>query len=425
MADLKDKLKNPTKPSLSQVLSSPMLESSAPEIKDAQQKEQDAQLVLPAIETSAQDLASPAVAMQAATEANQLAGELALPKSARMVVNKNLKAIQDSLKELDQKELSAEERAGWAEMAQVAGQALTQLGAGMYGLKHNTDLSGIKFNKVDWQKQLDRTLDRLARQRAELLRMREAGQATLAEMEKEEGRKAEKAGDVAREERARKERLAFERERLAAKEEPKKDEMQEVVDKEFAKNLGKLVADPAQRAAAGRNIEQLDNAIQRIEEPGEVTGGLLQRLPNWMRSFVDQESLDIQETIEQVVQQDLRQTLGAQFTEKEGERLIKRAYNPNLPEKENLRRLKRLSEQMKQAKANQDEAIEYFKKNKTLDGFDRKLFKSADDFTFDAPASEPAAESKTVRVRNPEGQVGSIPRENLDKALKAGFKVVE
>jgi hypothetical protein len=44
----------------------------------------------------------------------------------------------------------------WLRVAETLGHALTQLGAGAYGLKHNVDMSGIKFDKTDWSKNLDR-----------------------------------------------------------------------------------------------------------------------------------------------------------------------------------------------------------------------------------------------------------------------------
>ncbi len=44
----------------------------------------------------------------------------------------------------------------WLQVAETIGQALVQLGAGAYGLKHNIDMSGLRFNKTDWSKNIDR-----------------------------------------------------------------------------------------------------------------------------------------------------------------------------------------------------------------------------------------------------------------------------
>lgn len=54
----------------------------------------------------------------------------------------------------------------WLQVAETLGQALVQLGAGAYGLKHNVDLSGIKFNKNNWAQNIEeaeRELDRKLR----------------------------------------------------------------------------------------------------------------------------------------------------------------------------------------------------------------------------------------------------------------------
>jgi hypothetical protein len=55
----------------------------------------------------------------------------------------------------------AVEQNRWGEVAEKVGQALTQLGAGYYGLKSGVDMSGLKFAQTDWEKRYDRLLDEL------------------------------------------------------------------------------------------------------------------------------------------------------------------------------------------------------------------------------------------------------------------------
>ena len=69
----------------------------------------------------------------------------------------------------------------------------------------------------------------------------------------------------------------------------------------------------------------------------------------------------------------MREVLGAQFTEKEGERLIKRAYNPTLSEEENVKRVKRLVEQIRLAAAAKESAAKYVEKKGTLKGWTGKM----------------------------------------------------
>lgn len=52
----------------------------------------------------------------------------------------------------------AQDRLETGEIVERMAHALTQMGAGMWGLKHGTDMSGLKFDKADWDKKMDRTL---------------------------------------------------------------------------------------------------------------------------------------------------------------------------------------------------------------------------------------------------------------------------
>ena len=43
------------------------------------------------------------------------------------------------------------------------------------------------------------------------------------------------------------------------------------------------------------------------------------------------QSQDVRRSVEKVIQSSLKETLGAQFTEKDGENVIKRTWNPQAP----------------------------------------------------------------------------------------------
>ena len=95
------------------------------------------------------------------------------------------------------------------------------------------------------------------------------------------------------------------------------------------------------------------------------------------------ESIAMHEAVEEVLQRNLRLILGAQFTQKEGERLIERAYNPALSEAENKKRVDRLITQIKQAAKAKEDASRYFENNGTLVGFRGQLYTSPDQFLKD------------------------------------------
>lgn len=151
------------------------------------------------------------------------------------------------------------------------------------------------------------------------------------------------------------------------------------VDKEFAKEYVKWNASGGY-ADTQKQIGQLKEAQAALESGANITGPAVGRVPDWMRNIVNPESIETREAVEEVVQRNLREVLGAQFTEKEGERLIKRAYNDNLSEAENAKRVGRLITQIETAARQKADAMSYFEKNGTLSGWEGSL-PTMSDFT--------------------------------------------
>ena len=127
-----------------------------------------------------------------------------------------------------------------------------------------------------------------------------------------------------------------------------------------------------------KSLMQLEEAKAELEKGG-LTGPVRGNTPDLVRQFTNPKSLAVRDTVEEVVQRNLRLVLGAQFTEKEGDRLIARAYNEKMSDAENVKRVGRLIEQIKTAALAKQEAIDYFEKNGgTLTGFKGKLWTMAD-----------------------------------------------
>jgi hypothetical protein len=128
-------------------------------------------------------------------------------------------------------------------------------------------------------------------------------------------------------------------------------------------------------------------------------------VPKSIREVTPQlrEGVNIQEMVESTVQRSLRVILGAQFTEKEGERLIARAYNPKLPPKVNADRVQRLLDQLQRAYDGKREAAAYYEANGTLQGFRGRTAWRMSDFDpgKDAPASKQSASPPPAIDRNP------------------------
>ena len=113
-------------------------------------------------------------------------------------------------------------------------------------------------------------------------------------------------------------------------------------DKEYAKMYEKQR--PAQASA---NVAVLEGIANELSTGGDIDSwwerGQAIVDPDGdlgIRKIFGQKGLDIQQRIEGIVQQSLRETLGAQFTQTEAFRLISRSYNPALKPQVNAKRLK-------------------------------------------------------------------------------------
>jgi hypothetical protein len=124
-----------------------------------------------------------------------------------------------------------------------------------------------------------------------------------------------------------------------------------------------------------KNQQQITNIADVLDSPeGEnLTGYLIGITPKWALEGFNPEAVDAQEQVEEVVQRNLRIVLGAQFTEKEGERLIQRAYNRKLPASMNAKRVRRLA-QLLEGRAQQIQSLnEYMGANRTSAGWNGTL----------------------------------------------------
>jgi hypothetical protein len=122
---------------------------------------------------------------------------------------------------------------------------------------------------------------------------------------------------------------------------------QTAVDQEFGKNIRDIRA--AGSTGAVKTAAQVNKAIQLLES-GDITGlrqGLIANtLPSFVSGYLQPGTTIAQSAIRESVAESLRQTLGSQFTEKEGVNLMERAFDPTLDEKENIRRAKLLLNQL-------------------------------------------------------------------------------
>lgn len=153
---------------------------------------------------------------------------------------------------------------------------------------------------------------------------------------------------------------------------------QETVDAEFGKDYASFVAGGG-FADIQKQLDQLQVAADGLKAEGSaLTGPLVGMQPDWMLNVTNPQAANAKELVTESVQRNLRLVLGAQFTEKEGERLIARAYNPMLKPEENARRVERLITQIRSAAESKADAARYFEENGTLAGWKGRLPTFAD-----------------------------------------------
>lgn len=146
------------------------------------------------------------------------------------------------------------------------------------------------------------------------------------------------------------------------------------LDKDFAKDYSKFKLGGGY-ASLDKSLEQLKGVVKQLKKPdSDLTGNWYEKIlpqgtSDYIRRVTDETGQDAKDIVEQVIQQSLRQTLGAQFTEKEAARLIERSYNPALAPEKNAERLEATIKEIETMAREKEKAGKYFEKNKTLDGY--------------------------------------------------------
>jgi len=169
---------------------------------------------------------------------------------------------------------------------------------------------------------------------------------------------------------------------------------EKVIDENFGKIAAEYVLNGAPQIQA--NLLNLSEKI-RILEAGEinVSGKEIGLMSDSLKGIFQPEAASFIGDVRDIVFQSLREKLGAQFTEREGDRLVAAAFNSYLPEEMNIARLQRLYATIEEAARSKQDAINYFDENRTLQGykatpinFDSILSSLVDPTDFDSMTDE-------------------------------------
>lgn len=189
-------------------------------------------------------------------------------------------------------------------------------------------------------------------------------------------------------------------------------------DKTFSKNIEGFNA-----ASSSANIETLSMIADRLatQDPSDGDTGLSFWSPissfaraidrdgdMGLRSMMDSQSLDTQQIVAGVIQKNLRETLGAQFTQREGMMLIERAYNPTLSPQMNSRRLKAAAMVAEAYLRAQSAKLDYFNTTGTIANYDadieNQLVQAENQLRAIYAETEGGAGAGAGAVLSPEGQ---------------------
>lgn len=184
------------------------------------------------------------------------------------------------------------------------------------------------------------------------------------------------------------------------------------LDKDYAKDYNEWTS--AGSPLLSKNLTALEEAKNALSKDPSLVGGLTGTLPDRMTA---DRVLQQRQKVGSAIQSSLKATLGSAFTEKEGERVLKNAYNEAASPATNIASLDALINQLKTQKDSNDAKAQFFQKNGTLAGFEPPKTMTASN-----PGS---GGSNTVRVKDPSGNIRLIPKDQVKNALAAGGSLAD
>jgi len=201
-------------------------------------------------------------------------------------------------------------------------------------------------------------------------------------------------------------------------EQSKKDlaptEAEKVTEREFAKDYNEWTS--RGQGVYQKNLDRLKEAKNTLEQrqkdfigtSGRVTG----RLPDFLRS---EESIALREDVQAAAQGALKATLGAQFTEKEGERIMAASYNEKLSPEQNIKKIDAAIKEIETNAKNLEDKGRYYEENRGLKGY-----KAPKAYTESSAKEEKSIFPLTVRK---DGKIATVKNQKeLDEANSEGWR---
>lgn len=213
--------------------------------------------------------------------------------------------------------------------------------------------------------------------------------------------------------------------KAAIAQQKKEPEGLKVIDRKAAQEYDKFILGGGYSDTMDQ-LKQLNFALGGLKKTDLATGPVIGSLPDFLRPIVTPGGVAIEDRVRQVVQRSLRQTLGGQFAEREGEKLIAAAFNKKLDEKENAQRLKDLIEKIKLAADAKKKALDYFVQNNySMRGYKGPVFDPNKEFNLEdtnydilGGSGTALASDKDQKMLPTIDEVDAMSDEELDRALR-------
>jgi AAA15 family ATPase/GTPase len=172
------------------------------------------------------------------------------------------------------------------------------------------------------------------------------------------------------------------------------------LDKQFAKDYNEWTG--SGKAAYDKSLSRLKQARIDLAESG--VGGRFQGQLN--DALLPEKLKTIRDDVHAAAVTGLKAALGSQFTEREGTRIQGYSFNQTLSPAENLKKIDLAIKELEDARVAKEAKVKQFEAKGSLEGF----------------KSNEIAEDR-VEVISPDGEEGTLPRSQVEAAIKKGFRL--
>lgn len=203
---------------------------------------------------------------------------------------------------------------------------------------------------------------------------------------------------------------------------------QEAMDITFGKDIAMYNAAGGYTGIKSK-INSLGSTIAKMGKGDVETGPLtgLAQVTDFTSSMFTPKTRAAGQEVARAVVETLRPILGAQFTQKEGERIVQQTFDFSAPIEVNIDRAKRLQQVLLEGLEAKDQSIKYFQQHETLSGFSNPAYnRSADDIINEVTSdlATTGTSNKKITVSDGRETLKILP-EDLEDARKEGFEVVQ